>query len=77
VTVPCIAPRAGGAGGVIGFPCHAHDNDNVKKWGPYTAHVSTYMGRKELRPLTQGLSKPGPGDRSPQEIGFDWSLAGT
>jgi hypothetical protein len=30
VTVPCRAPRAGGADGVIGFPCHAHDNDMTK-----------------------------------------------
>jgi hypothetical protein len=25
--------------------------------------------------MTQGLSKPGPCDRSPREIGFDWSPA--
>jgi hypothetical protein len=46
--------------------CHAHDNDNDIKWGPYVAHVSTYMRSNELWPWTRGLSKPRPGDRSPR-----------
>jgi hypothetical protein len=57
----------GAACGVIGFPCHAHDNDNDIKWGSYTPHMCIYTAQR-IAAMTQGLSKPGPGDRNLWEI---------
>jgi hypothetical protein len=46
--VPCRAPRAGGADGVIWVSCHAHDNDMTKNEG-HIRHSEHIYAPNELR----------------------------